>query len=111
MCVCVEKIKALSVSLIFSKGSKCSVFSDFIPLFPRFLFPLGARTFSIPIGHLFPIFGAELKWYLSRNSYVPTQRCTFTAVVRKIPRSFCQKCRWQVTAKHAYTLRMWLCMK
>ena len=21
------------------------------------------------------------------------------------------KCRWQVTAKHAYTLRMWLCMK
>jgi len=34
-----------------------------------------------------------------------------TAVVRKRPRSFCQKCRWQVTAKHAYTLRMWLCMK
>ena len=26
-----------------------------------------------------------------------------TAVVRKIPRSFCQKCRWQVTPKHAYT--------
>ena len=22
-----------------------------------------------------------------------------------------QKCRWQVTAKHTYTLRMWLCMK
>ena len=21
------------------------------------------------------------------------------------------KCRWQVTVKHAYTLRMWLCMK
>ena len=34
-----------------------------------------------------------------------------TAVARKRPRSFCQKCRWQVTAKHAYTLRMWLCMK
>ena len=34
-----------------------------------------------------------------------------TAVVRKRPRSFCQKCKWQVTAKHAYTLRMWLCMK
>ena len=32
-------------------------------------------------------------------------------VARKRPRSFCQKCRWQVTAKHAYTLRMWLCMK
>ena len=29
----------------------------------------------------------------------------------KRSRSFCQKCRWQVTAKHAHTLRMWLCMK
>ena len=34
-----------------------------------------------------------------------------TAVAHKRSRSFCQKCRWQVTAKHAYTLRMWLCMK
>ena len=35
-----------------------------------------------------------------------------SAVARKRPRSFCQKCRWQVTAKHAYTLCMlWLCMK
>ena len=34
-----------------------------------------------------------------------------TAVARKRSWSFCQKCRWQVTAKHAYTLRMWLCMK
>ena len=25
--------------------------------------------------------------------------------------SFCQKCRWKVAAKHAYTLHMWLCMK
>ena len=33
------------------------------------------------------------------------------AVARKWSQSFCQKCRWQVTAKHAYTLRMWLCMK
>ena len=32
------------------------------------LFPLEARNFSVPIGHLFPIFGAELKRYLSRNS-------------------------------------------
>ena len=30
-----------------------------------------------------------------------------TAVARKRPRSFCQKRRWQVTAKHAYTLLMW----
>ena len=35
----------------------------------------------------------------------------FTAVARKRPWSFCQKCRWQVTAEHAYTLHMWLCMK
>ena len=34
-----------------------------------------------------------------------------TAVARKRPRSSCQKRSWQVTAKHAYTLRMWLCMK
>ena len=34
-----------------------------------------------------------------------------TAVARKRSRSFCQTCRWQVTAKHAYTLRMWLCLK
>ena len=34
-----------------------------------------------------------------------------TAVVRRRPRSFCLKRRRQVTAKHAYTLRMWLCMK
>ena len=34
-----------------------------------------------------------------------------TPVARKRSRSFCQKYRWQVTAKHACTLRMWLCMK
>ena len=34
-----------------------------------------------------------------------------TAVAHKRSRSFCQKCKWQVTAKHTYTLRMWLCMK
>ena len=28
-----------------------------------------------------------------------------------LPRSFCQKCGWQVTAKYACTLCMWLCMK
>ena len=35
-------------------------------------------------------------------------RCPFqprvTAVARKRPRSSCQKCRWQVTPTHAYTL-------
>ena len=35
-------------------------------------------------------------------------RCSFhprvTAVARKRPRSFCQKCSWQVTPKHTYIL-------
>ena len=48
-----------------------------------------------------------LYWLLFRYSLQPR----VTAVARKGSRSFCQKCRWQVTAKHAYTLRMWLCMK
>ena len=34
-------------------------------------------------------------------------RCPFqprvTAVARKRPRSFCQKCRWQVSSKNVYT--------
>ena len=47
-----------------------------------------------------------LCWLLFRYPFHPR----VTAVARKRPRSFCQKCRWQVTAKHAYTLRMWLCM-
>ena len=34
-----------------------------------------------------------------------------TAVARKRSRSFCHKCRWQVTAKHTHTLPMWLWMK
>ena len=34
-----------------------------------------------------------------------------TGVAGKIYRSFCQRCRWQVAAKHACTLRMRLCMK
>ena len=48
-----------------------------------------------------------LCWLLFRYPFHPR----VTAVARKRPRSFCQKCRWQVTAKHAYTLRMWLNMK
>ena len=49
-----------------------------------------------------------LCWLLFRYPFHPR----ITTVARKRSRSFCQKCRWQVTAKHAYTLwRMWLCMK
>ena len=44
-----------------------------------------------------------LFWY-------PFHPCV-TAVACKRSRSFCQKCRWQVTAKHAYTLCVRLCMK
>ena len=47
-----------------------------------------------------------LCWLLFRYPFHPR----VTAVARKRSRSFCQKCRWPVTAKHAYTLRMWLGM-
>ena len=46
-------------------------------------------------------------WLLFRYPFHPRN----IAVARKRSGSFCQKCRWQVTAKHACTLRMWLCMK
>ena len=48
-----------------------------------------------------------LCWLLFRYPFHPR----VTAVARKRPRSVCQKCRGQVTAKYACTLRMWLCMK
>ena len=34
-----------------------------------------------------------------------------TVVARKRSWLSCRKCRWQVTAKHSYTLSVWLCMK
>ena len=45
-----------------------------------------------------------LCWLLFRYPFHPR----VTTVARQKSRSFCQKCRWQVTAKHAYTLRMWI---
>ena len=39
-------------------------------------------------------------WFLFRSPFHPR----VTAVARRRPRSFCQKCKWQVTHKHAYTL-------
>ena len=45
-----------------------------------------------------------LCWLLFRYPFHPR----VTTVARKKSRSFCQKCRWQVTAKYAYTLRMWI---
>ena len=46
-------------------------------------------------------------WLLFRYPFHP---CV-TAIAHKRSRSFCQKRRWQVTAKHTYTLSMWLWMK
>ena len=43
---------------------------------------------------------------LCADSYsvsVPPPPPRVTGVAHKRPRSFCQKCRWQVTPKHAYT--------
>ena len=48
-----------------------------------------------------------LCWLLFQYLFHPC----FTAIACKRSRSFCQKCRWQVKAKHACTLHMWLCMK
>ena len=47
-----------------------------------------------------------LCWLLFRYPFHPR----VTAVARKRSRSFCQKCRWQVTAKHAYTF-MYVALK
>ena len=48
-----------------------------------------------------------LCWLLLQYQFHP---CV-TTVACKRSQSFCQKCRWQVTAKHAYILHTWLCMK
>ena len=46
-------------------------------------------------------------WLLFRYPFHPH----VTAVAHKRSWSFCQKYRWQVTAKHTCTLHMWLCIK
>ena len=71
------------------------------------LFQLSCRCFGAHTCHV-NLHGVNfLCWLLFRYPFHP---CV-TAVARKRPRSFCQKHRWQVTAKHAYTLHIWLCMK
>ena len=45
-----------------------------------------------------------LCWLLFRYPFHPH----VTAVARKRSRSFCQKCRWQVTAKHAHGAQLYL---
>ena len=45
-----------------------------------------------------------------QQAILAVNRCPFhhhvTTVARKRPLSFCQKCRWQVTPKYAYTLNL-----
>jgi len=64
--------------LVFRRGVTALSSQILFFCFLCFCFPSGHETFSVPNGHLFPIFGAELKRYLSCNSCVPTQKCTFT---------------------------------
>ena len=46
-------------------------------------------------------------WSTQRKDKI-SQHCE---MAHKRSWSFCQKCRWQVTAKHTWTLPMWLWMK
>ena len=45
------------------------------------------------------------------DSHSSIRSTRVTSVAHKRSWSFCQRCRWQVTAKHACTLCMWICMK
>ena len=62
--------------LVFRRGVTALSSQILFFCFLCFCFPSGHETFSVPNGHLFPIFGAELKRYLSCNSCVPTQFCS-----------------------------------
>ena len=48
-----------------------------------------------------------LCWLLCQHQFHPH----VTTVAHEKSQSFCQKCRWQVNAKHTCILHMWLCMK
>ena len=51
------------------------------------------------------------KFFLQGQLWVLTLISVSVPIVRKRSRSFCQKCRSQVSAKHACTLSTWLCVK
>ena len=68
-------------------------------------------VYSIPVspqwhvkdpGHSDKNAGGRLQ--LNTNTPLTQQSQSVTTVAHKRPRSFCQKFRWQVTAKHAYAL-------
>ena len=61
--------------------------------------------------YLRPDTGADGDFFSTDSYFGIRSTPRVTAEARKRSRSFCQKCRWQVTAKHACTLRMRLCMK
>ena len=66
----------------------------------------GHRFESRQEQQVFLLQGKFLCWLLSQYPL----HVHVTTVAHKRSPSFCQKCRWQVTAKHACTSCMWLCM-
>ena len=49
-------------------------------------------------------FSSLTEFILCADSYLVSIPPCVTAVARKRLRSFCQKCRWKITPKHAYSL-------
>ena len=56
----------------------------------------------IPAGAAGEFSSPDLTFYADSHSVSIATRVT--ALARKRPRSFCQKCKWQVTPKHEYIL-------
>ena len=56
----------------------------------------------VPAGAAENLFSPELTF--CADSYSVPDSPGVTAVARERPRSFCEKCMWQITPKHAYTL-------
>ena len=89
--------------LFISTNTLPRYFNGFFVLFCLFCFS------SLP-----RIFFSTVKFLCWPIRYTPGYRNPFhpriTAVAPKRSRSFCQRCRWQVTAKHTCTLALWLWM-
>ena len=103
-----RKVSGSSSSRSFGEFvSTCSAFcADLVryPFQPRVI--AVARKRSRSFGEFFSTgsaFCADLFWYPFHPRVI--------AVPRKKSRSLSQKCKWQVTAKHTYTIRMWLLIK
>ena len=70
----------------------------------------GNRRVRIPVGAAGE-FSSPGSTFCADSYFGTRSHPRVTAVARKRYWSFCRKCRWQVTAEHAHTLRMRLCMK